>query len=152
MGNKHVVAISVNCVDGGLSCQIARRLVPVGIFEMQKESNELLRKTLQKEFLDSIRSVKQLEINKNKSIPVKIRLGGDYQNAVHVFGLTGVHSNYPCVFCTQNIAYLHVTEKNTICEEEVWVGSGKNRKKEKRKTIVNPTSVYDQTLGVRTVR
>lgn len=58
MGNKHVVAISVNCVDGGPSCQTAKRLVPVGIFEIQKESNELLRKTLPKDFLDSIQSVK----------------------------------------------------------------------------------------------
>ncbi len=33
----------------------------------------------------------------------------------------------------------------------MWVGSGKNRKKEKRKNIVNPTSVYDQTLGARTL-
>ena len=32
MGNKHVVAISVNCVDGGPSCQAAKNLVPVGIF------------------------------------------------------------------------------------------------------------------------
>ncbi|CAF3406747.1 unnamed protein product [Rotaria sp. Silwood2] len=151
MGNKHVVALSVNCVDGGPSCQTARRLVPVGIFEIQKESNELLRKTLPKDFLDSIQSVKQLQINQKKSVTVKIRLGGDYQNAVYVFGLAGIHSNYPCVFCTQNKAYLHVTEKNTVCEEEVWVGSGKNRKKQKQKKIVNPTSVYDPTLGARTL-
>ncbi|CAF3766597.1 unnamed protein product [Rotaria socialis] len=30
MGNKHVVAISVNCVDGGPSCHTAKKLVPVG--------------------------------------------------------------------------------------------------------------------------
>ncbi|CAM4874378.1 unnamed protein product [Rotaria socialis] len=152
MGNKHVVAISVNCVDGGLCCQTAKKLVPVGIFEIQKESNELLRQTLPKRFLDSIQSVKQLQINKKKSATIKVRLGGDYQNAVYVFGLAGVHSNYPCVFCTQNKTYLHVTEKNTVCDEEVWVGSGKNRKKEKRKMIVNPTSIYDQTLGARTLQ
>jgi hypothetical protein len=98
MDNKHVVAISVNCVDAGFSCQTAKRLVPVGIFEIQKESNELLRKTLPKDFLDSIQLVKQLQINQKKSVTVKIRLGGDYQNAVYVFGLAGVHSNYPCVF------------------------------------------------------
>ncbi|CAM4925557.1 unnamed protein product [Rotaria socialis] len=152
MGNKHVVAISVNCVDGGLCCQTAKKLVPVGIFEIQKESNELLRQTLPKRFLDSIQSVKQLQINKKKSATIKVRLGGDYQNAVYVFGLAGVHSNYPCVFCTQNKTYLHVTEKNTVCDEEVWVGSGKNRKKEKRTMIVNPTSIYDQTLGARTLQ
>ena len=151
MGNKHVVAISVNCVDGGPSCQTAKKLVPVGIFEIQKESNELLRQTLPKCFLDSIQSTKQLQINKKKSVTIKIRLGGDYQNAVYVFGLAGVHSNYPCVFCTQHKAYLHVTEKNIVCEEEVWIGSGKNRKKEKKKIIVNPTSIYDQTLGARTL-
>jgi hypothetical protein len=100
MGNKHVVAISVNCVDGGPSCQTARKLVPVGIFEIQKESNELLRQTLPKEFLDSIQSVKQLKVTRKKSVDVKVRLGGDFQNAVYVFGLAGVHSNYPCVFCT----------------------------------------------------
>ena len=150
MGNKHVVAISVNCVDGGPSCQTARKLVPVGIFEIQKESNELLRKTLPENFLNSIRSVKQLKINERKSVTVKVRLGGDYQNAVHVFGLAGVQSNYPCVFCTQHKNYLHVTEKNTICEE-VWVRSGKKRKKEKKKTLVSPTSVYDKTLCARTL-
>ncbi|CAF3438874.1 unnamed protein product, partial [Rotaria socialis] len=92
MGNKHVVAISVNCVDGGLCCQTAKKLVPVGIFEIQKESNELLRQTLPKRFLDSIQSVKQLQINKKKSATIKVRLGGDYQNAVYVFGLAGVHN------------------------------------------------------------
>ena len=46
---------------------------------------------------------------------------------------------------------MHVTEKNTICEQEVWVGSGKNKRKEKQRKIVNPTSVYDPTLGARTL-
>ncbi|CAF1352394.1 unnamed protein product [Rotaria sordida] len=82
MGNKHVVAISVNCVDGGSSSQIAQNLVPVGIFEIQKESNELLRKTLPKEFLELIQSIKQLGVTRTKYITVKIRLGGDFQNAV----------------------------------------------------------------------
>lgn len=151
MGNKHVVAISVNCVDGGPLCQTARKLVPVGIFEIQKESNELLRKTLPKDFLDSIQSVKHLNVTRKKSVAVKIRLGGDFQNSVYVFGLAGVHCNYPCVFCTQSKSYLHVTEKNTECEEEVWVGTGKNRKKEKKKIIVNPTSSYDPTRGARSL-
>ena len=133
MGNKPVVAIPVNCVDEGPSCQTAKKLVPVGIFEIQKESNELLRQTLPKSFLDSIQSTKQLQINKKKSATIKIRLGDVYQNAVYVFGLAGVHSNYPCVFCTQHKAYLHVTEKSIVCEEEVWIGSGKNRKKEKKR-------------------
>ena len=66
MNNKHVVAISVNCVDGGSSFQTAGRLVPVGIFEIQKETNELLRKTVPKDFLDSIQSVTQLQINRKK--------------------------------------------------------------------------------------
>ena len=151
MGNKHVVAISVNCVDGGSPCQTARKLVPVGIFEIQKESTELLRKTLPKDFLDSIRSIKQLRVSEKKCVDVKIRLGGDFQNSVYVFGLAGVHSNYPCVFCTQHKTYLHVTERNTQCEEEVWIGAGKNKRKEKRKIIVNPTSSYDQTLGARSL-
>ncbi|CAF4076076.1 unnamed protein product [Rotaria sordida] len=72
IGNKHVVAISVNCVDGGPSCQTARKLVPVGIFEIQKESNELLRKTLPKDFLDSIQSVKHLKVTRKKSVAVKV--------------------------------------------------------------------------------
>ncbi|CAF2092780.1 unnamed protein product [Rotaria magnacalcarata] len=152
MGNKHVVAVSVNCVDGGLPCQTAKKLVPVGIFEIQKESNELLRKTLPKDFLDSIQSVKYLNVTRKKTVAVKIRLGGDFQNAVYVFGLAGVHCNYPCVFCTQNKSYLHVTERNTECEEEIWVGTGKNKKKQKQKTIVNPTSSYDPTRGARTLK
>ncbi|CAF2107655.1 unnamed protein product [Rotaria magnacalcarata] len=151
MGNKHVVAVSVNCVDGGPSCQTAKKLVPVGIFEIQKESNELLRKTLPKDFLDSIQSVKYLNVTRKKTVAVKIRLGGDFQNAVYVFGLAGVHCNYPCVFCTQSKSYLHVTERNTECEEEVWVGTGKNKKKQKQKIIVNPTSSYDHTRGARTL-
>ena len=151
IGNKHVVAISVNCVDGGPSCQTAKKLVPVGIFEVQKESNELLRKTLPKSFLDSIQTVKYLKVTQKKTVAVKIRLGGDFQNAVYVFGLAGVHSNYPCVFCTQNKSYLHVTEKNTQCEEEVWVGTGKNKKKQKQKIVINPTSSYDPTRGARSL-
>ena len=66
MGNKHVVAISVNCVEGGPSCQSAKNLAPVGIFAIQKESNELLRKALPVEFLSSIQSTKQLRISKRK--------------------------------------------------------------------------------------
>ena len=151
MGNKHVVAISVNCVDGGPCCQTAKNLVPVGIFEIQKESNALLRKTLPTDFLDSIQSVKYLEVTRKKSIVVKVKLGGDFQNAIYVYGLAGVHSNYPCVFCTQHKSYLHVIEKNTECEEEVWIGTGKNKKKQKQKTIVNPTSSYDPTRGARTL-
>ncbi|CAF3358763.1 unnamed protein product [Rotaria socialis] len=151
MGNKHVVAISVNCVDGGASCHTAKKLVPVGIFEIQKESNELLRKTLPKYFLDSIQSVKYLNVTRKKTVAVKIRLGGDFQNAVYVFGLAGVHCNYPCVFCTQSKSYLHVTDKNTECEEKVWVGTGKNKNKQKQKIIVNPTSSYDPTRGARTL-
>ncbi|CAF3290988.1 unnamed protein product [Rotaria sp. Silwood2] len=147
LGNKHVVAISVNCVDGGPSCQTAKKLVPVGIFEIQKESNEHLRKTLPKDFLDSIQSVKYLKLTRKKNVAVKIKLGGDFQNAIYVFGLAAVHSNYPCVFCTQHKLYLHVTEKNTECEEEVWTGTGKNKNKQKQKTIVNPTSSYDPTRG-----
>ncbi|CAF1366491.1 unnamed protein product [Rotaria sordida] len=92
IGNKHVVAISVNCIDGGPSCQTAKHLVPVGIFEIQKESNELLRKTLPKDFLESIQSVKQLQVTRKKCVTVKIRLGGDFQNSVYVFGLAGVQN------------------------------------------------------------
>jgi hypothetical protein len=66
-------------------------------------------------------------------VTVKIRLGGDFQNAVYVFGLASVHSNYPCVFCTQNKSYLHITERNTECEEKVEVGTEKNRSKQKQK-------------------
>ena len=65
--------------------------------------------------------------------------------------MAGVHSNYPCVFCTQNKAYLYVTDRNTECEEEIFTGTGKNKKKIKQKTIVNPTSCYDPTCGARTL-
>ena len=103
MGNKHVVAVSVNCIDGGSPCQTAKRLVLVGIFEIHKESNESLRKALPKDFLNSIRSVKCLNVTRKKSVAVKVRLGGDYQNAVYVFGLAGVHSNYPCLLHTKQV-------------------------------------------------
>ncbi|CAF1533589.1 unnamed protein product [Didymodactylos carnosus] len=101
IGNKHIVAISVNCVEGGPDCQSPKNLVPVGLFEFPKESYELYRKILPKSFLDSLGSVKYVRLNQ-KDIPVKIKLGGDFMNAVYVFGLAGVQSNFPCIFCTQH--------------------------------------------------
>lgn len=71
MGNKHVVAISVNCVNGGPSCQAAQKFVSVCIFEIWKESTELLLKTLLKDFLDSIQSVKHLNVSPKKNVAVK---------------------------------------------------------------------------------
>ncbi|CAF1080614.1 unnamed protein product [Didymodactylos carnosus] len=101
IGNKHIVAISVNCVEGGRDCQSPKNLVPVGLFEFPKESCELYRKILPKSFLDSLSNVKYVRLNK-KDIPIKLKLGGDFMNAVYVFGLAGVQSNFPCIFCTQH--------------------------------------------------
>ncbi|CAF1635793.1 unnamed protein product [Didymodactylos carnosus] len=101
IGNKHIVAISVNCVEGGRDCQSPKNLVPVSLFEFPKESCELYRKILPKSFLDSLSSVTYVRLNK-KDIPIKLKLGGDFMNAVYVFGLAGVQSNFPCIFCTQH--------------------------------------------------
>ncbi|CAF1684123.1 unnamed protein product, partial [Adineta ricciae] len=32
IGNKHIVAISINCLEGGNQCQSAKNLVPLGLF------------------------------------------------------------------------------------------------------------------------
>ncbi|CAF4001756.1 unnamed protein product, partial [Rotaria magnacalcarata] len=109
IGNKHIVAISINCIEGGRQCQTATNLVPLGLFEVQKENTELLRKTLPVEFINDIKSVKHISIG-GKDIDIRVRLGGDLMNAVYVFGLAGFSSNYACIFCTQHKDDLHVTE------------------------------------------
>ncbi|CAF4614230.1 unnamed protein product [Didymodactylos carnosus] len=89
IGNKHIVAIPVNRVEGGPDCQSPKNLVPVGLFEFPKESCELYRNILPKSFLDSLGSVKYVRLNQ-KAIPVKIKLRRDFMKAVYVFGLAGV--------------------------------------------------------------
>ncbi|CAF1369004.1 unnamed protein product [Didymodactylos carnosus] len=72
ISNKHIVAISIDCVEGDRDCQSPK-----------------------------ICSVKYVRLKK-KDIPIKLKLGGDFMNAVYVFGLAGVQSNFPCIFCTQH--------------------------------------------------
>ena len=147
IGNKHIVAMSLNCIEGGRQCQMAKNLVPLGLFEVQKENTELLRKTLPVEFIKDIKSVHHISIGA-KNIDIHIRLGGDLMNAVYVFGLAGFSSNYPCVFCTQHKDDLHVTE-DTAYDKTITEGKGKNRK-----TIivrVNPTSCHDTSKGARSL-
>lgn len=147
IGNKHIVAISINCLEGGRQCQSANNLVPLGLFEVQKENTELLRKTLPVEFITDIKSVKQISIGA-KSIDIRVRLGGDLMNAVYVFGLAGFSSSYPCIFCTQHKDDLHVTE-DTAYDKTITEGKGKNKK-----TItvrINPTSCHDTAKGARSL-
>ncbi|CAF1129652.1 unnamed protein product [Didymodactylos carnosus] len=142
IGNKHIVAVSVNCIEGGRACQRAKVLVPVGLLEVQEESTEILRKTLPREFLDSIRNVKQIRLN-GKDVDIKVKLGGDFMNAVYVFGLAGVSSNYPCVFCTQHKDHLHVTEPGQLVREQYFTGTRKKKEARERLVPVDPTSYHD---------
>ncbi|CAF3860367.1 unnamed protein product [Rotaria sordida] len=147
IGNKHIVAISINCIEGGYPCQSSKNLVPLGLFEVQKENTELLRQTLPTEFIADIKSVKQISLGA-KIVDIRIRLGGDLMNAVYVFGLAGFSSNYPGVFCTQHKNDLHVAE-DTAYDKTVTEGKGKN----KRTTIVHvgPTSYRDVTKRARSL-
>ena len=147
IGNKHIVAISINCIEGGRQCQMSKNLVPLGLFEVQKENTELLRKTLPAEFITDIKSVKRISIGA-EDFDIRIRLGGDLMNAVYVFGLAGFSSNYPCIFCTQHRDDLHVTE-DTAYDKTTIEGRGKNKK---TVTVhVGPTSYYDTTKRARSL-
>jgi hypothetical protein len=66
--NKHIVAISIDCLEGGHQCQMAKNLVPLGLFEVQEENTELLRKNLPVEFINDIKSVRHISIH-SKKIP-----------------------------------------------------------------------------------
>ncbi|CAF4550230.1 unnamed protein product, partial [Rotaria socialis] len=147
IGNKHIVAISINCIEGGSQCQAAKNLIPLGLFEVQKENTELLRQSLPSEFINDIKSVKYISIGE-KNISIRIRLGGDLMNAVYVFGLAGFSSNHPCIFCTQHKDDLHVTD-DTAYDKTVTEGKGKNKQ-----TItihVGPTSCHDLTKKARSL-
>ncbi|CAF4317829.1 unnamed protein product, partial [Rotaria magnacalcarata] len=147
IGNKHIVAISINCIEGGRQCQTATNLVPLGLFEVQKENTELLRKTLPVEFINDIKSVKHISIG-GKDIDIRVRLGGDLMNAVYVFGLAGFSSNYPCIFCTQHKDDLHVTE-DTAYDKNITEGKGINKK---TVTVrVGPTSYHDPAKRARSL-
>jgi len=147
IGNKHIVAISINCIEGGHQCQTAKNLVPLGLFEVQKENTELLRKSLPVEFITDIKSVKNISIGA-KNINIRIRLGGDLMNAVYVYGLAGFSSSYPCTFCTQHKDDLHVTE-DTAYDKTITEGKGKNKK---TSTVhVGPTSYHDPAKGARSL-
>ena len=147
IGNKHIVAISVNCIEGGQECQMAKNLVPLGLFEVRKENTELLRETLPSEFIKDIKSVKKIFIG-SRVIDIRIRLGGDLMNAVHVFGLAGFSSNYPCIFCTQHKDDLHVTE-DTAYDKTVTTGKGPHRK---TTTVrISSTSYHDSTKRARSL-
>ena len=139
IGNKHIVAISINCIEGGQQCQAAKNLVPLGLFEVQKENTEILRNSLSAEFINDIKSVKRISI-KNKEIDLRIQLGGDLMNAVYVFGLAGFSSNYPCIFCTQHKDDLFVTEE-TAYDKTITIGKGRNKKTESVR--VDATSYRD---------
>ena len=147
IGNKHIVAISINCIEGGRECQMAKNLVPLGLFEIQKENTELLHKTLPIEIIKDIKSVKHISIGA-KDIAIHIRLGGDLMNAVYVFGLAGFSSNYPCIFCTQHKDDLHVTE-DTAYDKTIIEGKGENRK---TTTVrISPSSYHDVTKKARSL-
>ena len=142
-----VVAISINSIDGGQACQSSRNIVPLGLFEVQKENTELLRKTLPVEFIQDIKSVKQISIGA-KIVDICIRLGGDLMNTAYVFGPAGFSSSYPCIFYTQHIDDLYVSE-DTAYDRTVTEGKGKNKK-----TItirVGPTSYHDVTERARSL-
>lgn len=147
IGNKHIVAISINCIEGGNQCQAAKNLIPLALFEVQKENTELLRQSLPTEFINDIKSVKYISIGE-KNISIRIRLGGDLMNAVYVFGLAGFSSNYPCIFCTQHKDDLYVTDE-TAYDKPVTEGKGKNKR---TYTIhVGPTSYHDLTKKARSL-
>ncbi|CAF4485339.1 unnamed protein product, partial [Rotaria magnacalcarata] len=134
-------------VQRGSQCQAAKNLIPLGLFEVQKENTELLRQSLPSEFINDIKSVKYISIGE-KNISIRIRLGGDLMNAVYVFGLAGFSSNHPCIFCTQHKDDLHVTD-DTANDKTVTEGKGKNKQ-----TItihVGPTSCHDLTKKVRSL-
>ena len=147
IGNKHIVAISINCIESGRECQMAKNLVPLDLFEIQKENTELLRKTLPIEIVKDIKSVKHISIGA-KDIAIHIRLRGDLMNAVYIFGLAGFSSNYPCIFSTQHKDDLHVIE-DTAYDKTIIEGKGKNRK-----TItvrIGPSSYHDVTKKARSL-
>ena len=41
IGNKHIVAIDINCIEGGRQCQVAKNLVPLGLLEVEKEDTDM---------------------------------------------------------------------------------------------------------------
>ncbi|CAF1571574.1 unnamed protein product, partial [Adineta steineri] len=147
IGNKHIVAISINCIEGGSQCQSAKNLIPLGLFEVQKENTELLRQSLPAEFINDIKSVKYISIGE-KNISIRVRLGGDLMNAVYVFGLAGFSSNYPCIFCTQHKDDLYVTD-DTVYDKVVTEGKGKN--KQTFTIRIGPTSYHDSTKKARSL-
>ena len=147
IGNKHIVAISINCVEGGRQCQTAKNLVPLGLFEVQRENTELLRTSLPAEFINDIKSVKRITIGR-KEVDLRVRLGGDLMNSVYVFGLSGFSSNHPCVFCTQHKDDLYVTE-DTAYDKTVTEGKGKN--KTTSVIRVDSTSYHDTTKRARSL-
>ena len=147
IGNKHIVAISINCIEGGLTCQSAKHLVPLGLFEVQKENTEVLRQSLPSEFINHIKSTTYVSI-KGRDIKLQLRLGGDLMNAVYVFGLSGFSSSYPCVFCTQHKDDLHVTE-DSVYEKNIQEGRGKNKKTTLIR--VEPTSYFDPSRKARSL-
>ncbi|CAF3828298.1 unnamed protein product [Rotaria magnacalcarata] len=62
IGNKHIVATSINSIEGDEPCQTSKNLVPLGVFEVQKENTKLLRKILPVEFINDIKSVKHISV------------------------------------------------------------------------------------------
>ncbi|CAF1658774.1 unnamed protein product, partial [Rotaria magnacalcarata] len=128
IGNKHIVAISINCIEAGDQCQTSKNLVPL-------------------EFINDIKSVKHISIRGN-DIDIRVRLGGDLMNAVYVFGLAGFSSNYPCIFCTQHKDDLHITQE-TAYDKTITEGKGKNKK---TTTVhVGPTSYHHMTKRARSL-
>ncbi|CAF4221972.1 unnamed protein product [Rotaria magnacalcarata] len=147
IGNKHIVAISINCIEGGHQSQTSKNLVPLGLFEIEKENTDMLRKTLPKEFIDDIKTGKCITVEK-RNVPIQIKLGGDLMNAVYVFGLAGFSSNHPCVFCTQHKDDLHITEE-TAYDKTVVEGKGKTKKT--TVTRIGATSYHDLNKRARSL-
>ena len=147
IGNKHIVAISIDYIEGGYACRSSKKRVPLVLFEVQKKNTELLRQTPPTEFIADIKSVKQISLG-GKVVDIRIRLGEDLMNAAYVFGLAGFRSNYPRIFCTQHKDDFHVTE-DTEYDKTVTQGKGKNKKT----TVVHvgPTSYRDVTKRARSL-
>ncbi|CAF1621318.1 unnamed protein product, partial [Didymodactylos carnosus] len=99
--------------EGGLETQTAKLLVPLGVFQVTHESNEILRNVIPADFCEQIKQLKFVHY-KGKDIPITKPLGGDMMNFVYVMGLAGFSSNHSCVWCTVHKEDLKVPD-NTSC-------------------------------------
>ncbi|CAF1329648.1 unnamed protein product [Didymodactylos carnosus] len=99
VGNKHIIAMWVNSVDGGVETQTAKLLVPLGVFQVTHESNEIIKNVIPAHFREQIKALKFVHYN-GRDILVTKFVEGDMMNFVYIMGLAGFNSNHPCVWCT----------------------------------------------------